>query len=218
MLLQAKHPETERLLADWLELADFQTTLTILSETRHLMQNNHLEQLFQVGEVEDRYDKLFKIVRRRHGTLADTIQQVFEKQQQINQLVSRRSFITNPEHRFFLALLLNVESKSRIFSLVKKRFPESEPLDKILDWVSELAETRILGSHLPNALGLEDFNDFDLILLEDLIGGLSQEEMQANFPAAAQNQDPSAVDSSNISDRIDRIRESLILKPLLNGL
>ena len=110
--------------------------------------------------------------------------------------------------------MLNVDGKDLIFSLIKERFPDMEPLDKILDWVSKLAQTRIFGSNLPNALGIEGFNDFDLFVFEDLMKGLSVEEIQKNAEIEAQDGDAAEI-SKNMASRVEKIQQSVILKPLL---
>jgi hypothetical protein len=96
----------------------------------------------------------------------------------VSSIVQQRGFVTNPEHRFFLALQMNVDGKERIFSLIKSRFPESEPLDKILDWTFDLANTRVMGTKVTNALGVADFDDFDSFVLENLLQDKSVEEIQ----------------------------------------
>jgi hypothetical protein len=73
--------------------------------------------------------------------------------------------------------LLNVSDRERVLSLIKTRFPEADPIDKILDWSLELAETRVLGMNLPNALGIEVFGDPELLVLENLLKGRSEEEI-----------------------------------------
>lgn len=215
MVLRAKHPEADRMTAEFLENADFQTTFTILSSIRHLLNANNIEHFFQVSEKENRYEKLFEIVRRRHGALAEILPKVFESEAKISQLINRRSYITNPEHRFFLALLLNVEGKQRILSLVKARFPEADPLEKVLDWVSELAQTKVLGLNVPNALGIENFNDYDLFVLEDLLKGLSLEEIQTNLQAESQNSNAEEL-LNDLNKRIEKIRQAVIFEPLFS--
>ncbi|MEO6590447.1 MAG: hypothetical protein ABIP06_14205, partial [Pyrinomonadaceae bacterium] len=42
-LIRTKHPETDRLISKWLETADFQTTFSILSNLKVLLQNNKLD-------------------------------------------------------------------------------------------------------------------------------------------------------------------------------
>lgn len=215
MVLRAKHPDGDQMAAQLLENADFQTSYTILSNIKHLLQEDHLKQMFQATPGEDRYEKLFEIVRRKHGSLAETLPKVFGEEKRVREIINRRSFITNPEHRFFLALLMNVEGRERIFSLVKARFPESEPLEKILDWVSELGQTKVVGTNLPNALGIEGFDDFHLLVLEDLMNGVSIEEMRRNLEqevSAESYQDQ----SNDLDKKIEKIKQSAILQALLN--
>lgn len=214
MAFRAKHPDAEKMLMDWLEIADFQSTFTILGNTRHFLHGSRIQQFFQIEDKENGFGKIFEIVKKRHGALADMILPIFAKQEKQGEISGRRSFITNPEHRFFLALILNVDGKERILTLIKERFPEVEPTDKILDWVSELSQTRIFGSNLPNALGIEGFNDFDLFILEDLMKGMSIEEIQKNAQAEAPHEDPEDV-AKNLNSRIEKIQQSIILQPLL---
>ena len=216
MCFRAKRPDAEQMLANWLEIADFQTTFTILSHTKHFLGGNRIQQFFKIEDSEDGFGKMFEIVKKRHGALADMILPIFAQQERLGEITGRRSYITEPEHRFFLALLLNVDGKERIFSLIKERFPDAEPLDKVLDWVSELAQTRIFGSNLPNALGIEGFNDFDLFVFEDLMRGLTAEEIQKNAQLETANGDAEEI-SKNMAGRIEKIEQSVILKPLLGN-
>ena len=211
MVLRAKRPDADKLAADWLEIADFQTTYVILSNIRHLLRQNHIEQMFQVAETENRYDKIFEIVKKRHGALADILPKTFAQQEKINEITNRRNYITDAEQRFFLALLLNVEGRERILSLVKDKFPDENPMDKILDWISALSQTKIMGLNVPNALGIEGFNDFDLLVLEDLMNDLSAEEIQKNLQVESKDEEG----IKNLSSRIEKIQKSIILQPLL---
>jgi hypothetical protein len=214
MLLRAKHPNADQIIADLLETADFHSSFTVLSGIKHLLQSNSINQLFEISQTENRYEKLFEIVRKRHGALAETLPKLFAEREKTDEIIRRRSYITDPEQRFFLALLLNVEGKQRIKSLVKARLPEADPIEKILDWVSELSKIKFFGHQSSNALGIEGFNDLDSFVLEDLLKNLSIEEMQKDLQAGdgTQNVEESLKDLEN---RIKRIRQSIILQPLL---
>jgi uncharacterized protein YaaQ len=214
MLYKAKHPDADTRLAEMLEKADFQSTFTILANTRGFLRANHLEQFFKVEQGENRFDKMFEIVKKRHGKLADSILPIYAHQDKIQEFVSRRSYVTNPEHRFFFALLLNVDGKERIFSLVKERFSDAEPIEKILDWTTELAQTKVMGLNIPNALGVANFDDFDSFILEDILKGVSDEEIQKNLVAEMSNQNPEEAEK-DIAARIEKIRNSAVLKPIL---
>lgn len=215
MLLRAKHPDGDKLLGELLEKSDFQSTFTILGSTRGLLQQNHIEQFFQVDQPQSRFDTMFEIAKKRHGKLAESILPIFEHNDKLQEIIQRRSYITNAEHRFFLALLLNVEGKERIFELIKNRFPENEPIEKVLDWTTELAQTKVMGLNIPNALGVPDFDDFDSFILEDMLKGISDEEIQKNLTEEMGNQNPDEA-AKDITKRIEKIRQSSILKMLLD--
>ncbi len=106
----------------------------------------------------------------------DLILLVLDEQDRQHNITQRRNSIIGEEHRFFLALLLNVAGREKVLEPVKQRFPETDPVQKILDWVEELGQTRVLGSHEANALGIEGFDDNYLVTLEGLLQGLSDEE------------------------------------------
>jgi hypothetical protein len=131
----------------------------------------------------------------------------------IDEILRRRSFVTNPEHRFFLALLLNVDGKENIFPLVKQRYADDDPVEKILDWVLELSETRVMAANSQNALGIENFGAFDLFVLENLLRDKSIDEMKAamsnDYPA-----DQADGLIAALPEKIERINSAVIFEPL----
>ena len=178
-LIRAKHPETDRMISGWLETADFQTTFSILSNLRSLLQSNKLDQMFNPNAPAEKFEKFMEIARARHGEKANIFPKIFEHRENVEQIIKRRSYVTDGEQRFFLALLMNVEGKNQILSLIKERFPENDPVEKILDWTFDLANTRVLGENIPNALGIENFDDTDLFVLESLLKDRNAEEMES---------------------------------------
>ena len=211
-LMRVKHPDTDRLIGDWLKTADFQTTFQILSTVRHHLESNQIDQFFNLDTPQNRFDELMEIVRERHGERANVFPQIFAHQEKLDEIFRRRSYVTEPEHRFFLALLLNVEGRKQIFALVKERFPDKEPLDKVLDWIFDLAQTRVLGQNIPNALGIVDFDDTDLLILENLLQDKSADEMQTILTA-----EYNAGTIENLPERIEKLQKAIILQPLLKS-
>lgn len=211
-MIRAKFPRTDEFIADWLGAADFQTTFQILSMLRGYLRSNQVDQLFNLSAPQDRFEKFMEIVRERHGERANIFPKVFDHFDKLDEILRRRSYVTDPEHRFFLALLLNVEGRDRIFSLVKERFPDSEPLDKVLDWTFDLAQTRVLGEKIPNALGIKDFDDTDLFILENLLQDKSEEEIQQIL-----EKEYGAGNLENFSQRLEKIQKSVIFQPLLQN-
>ena len=110
-------------------------------------------------------------------------------------------------------MLLNVDGRNRIFSLVKARFPDAEPIDKILDWIYDLAQTRVVGVNTPNALGIENFSDIDLSILENLLRGRSEAE---TIEALSAEYGTEKLVEADPNGKIERIRSSVIFRPLLS--
>jgi len=212
-LFRVDHPDTDRLIAEILESADFQTSFSILSMAHNHLSGGHLGQLFNLEGPAARFAGFLEIAKRRHGAKAARLNEVFEYRDRINDLVKRRGYVTNAEHRFFFALLLNVEGRSRILSLVKERFPDADPIDKILDWTYDLAQTRVVGVNTPNALGLENFDDLDLSILENLLRGRSETATMEKLTAEYGEEKLNAAD---VDGKLSRIRNSIIFQPLLS--
>ena len=213
-LFRSKHPETDKFIARLLETSDFQTSFTILSTVRHYLQSNQIDQMFNLETPQNRFDALLEIVKNKHGERANIFPKVFAHQATVDEIVRRRSVITEPEHRFFLALLMNVEGKERIFPLIKQRFPDADPLDKVLDWTLDLANTRVLGSNIPNAIGIEDFGDLDLFILESFLKNMSDEEAEKTL-ASEYGLEVNEEVRQNLNKKREQIRQSVIFEPLL---
>jgi hypothetical protein len=109
---------------------------------------------------------------------------------------------------------MNVEGKERIFSLIKERFPDAEPLEKVLDWSFELANSRVMGLNIPNALGIENFGDLDLLVLESMLKNLSDEETEKVLKGEYAMEITPEV-RQNLAQKREQIRTSVIFDSLL---
>ncbi len=214
MLIRSKHPDTDKYIADLLGKSDFQTSFVILSTVRAYLQSNQVDRMFNLGDSANRFDALLDVVKKRHGERANIFPKVFAHATKVDEIVKRRGYVTEPEHRFFLALLMNVEGKERIFALIKQRFPDDEPIEKILDWTFDLAQTRVLGTNLPNALGIEDFSDLDLFILESFLKDLTDEDTEKALETEYGMQITGDV-RANLNKKREQIRQSVIFEPLL---
>ena len=206
-LVRAKRPDADRQIVDLLNSSDLQTSFSILSQLRSLLRSNPLSQLFKLEEPRTRFDGFLDVVEKRHVAAGETLTPVFEHRDMIDDILHRRDFVTNPEHRFFMALLLNVDDRERIFRLIKHRFPDSDPIEKVLDWVFDLAETRVVGVETANALGIPDFGDMEMFVLENLLHGKTDDEIKQAFAAEKPNAD--------CGDAIAKVRDSVLFRPLL---
>lgn len=212
---RSNHPETDRIAGEFLKKSDFQTTFSILSTIRYYLQQNQLNQIFNLDAPKDRFESFMEIVREKHGERAGIFPKIFAHQDKVNEIIKRRGFISEPEHRFFLALLMNIEGKEQILNLIKERFPDAEPIEKVLDWTFDLAQTRVLGLNIPNALGIADFGDLDLFVLECFLKGMSEEEMKNAFGAEYPNQNIEDM-AQSLDQKAENIKRSVIFQPLLS--
>lgn len=215
-LLRTDYPDTDRLIAELLADSDFQTCYAILSTIRNHLRQNQIDRMFNLSRPEERFEKFLGIVREKHGRAAEVLPEIFAHREMTEEILRRRSYISDPEQRFFLALLMNVEGKERILPLVKSRFPDRDPVEKILDWTLDLAETRVLGQNIPNALGIADFADLDLFLLECLLKDMSDEEIGRAFKREYPDENFAEI-APRIEQKTRQIRHSAIFRPLLAG-
>jgi len=178
LLLGMKHKDADEMIGDLVCASDFHTAYFVLENTFHQLKSNQMDSLFGLSTGNDRFSAILERARTVHGELIDLLVPVLEEQVRQHDIIRRRGSITSEEHRFFLALLLNVPSREKILELVKSRFPESDPVEKILDWVEELSQTRVLGSKEANAMGIEGFSDEHIFVLEQLLRGRAVDEIK----------------------------------------
>jgi hypothetical protein len=108
----------------------------------------------------DAWDTAMKLFKKRHGTLAAGVAATLLEEVRRNVIKSLRTAITEPEHRFFLALLMNAPTRADLLALVAQRFPRQRPLDIVLRWMEELMEASdqgvtILDAYFPETVGVE---------------------------------------------------------------
>jgi hypothetical protein len=217
LLLNMRHPDADSMIGELLSRSDFHTAFDLLDLTRTQLTLNHLEHTFGISTGEERFRALLEIARTRHGELIDDIIPVFDEGMRQRNLVRRRGQITSNEHRFFLALLLNVPNRVAILDLVKQRYPENDPVNTIVDWVEELANTKVAGSHEPNVLGIEGIDDDYLFVLQCLLEGRSIEETRRAFEEDI-SADQAAMNSDGRLENLwDGIRNSLLFRSMFLG-
>lgn len=103
--------------------------------------------LEQIGE----WQPVIKQFEKKHGHLAAGVAATLKEDARRSILKSLRSTITRPEHRFFLALLMNAPTRADLLALVKQRFPKKNPSGVVLGWIEELTELSELGVSILDA-------------------------------------------------------------------
>jgi hypothetical protein len=216
-LFRSHHPETDRLVNNVLASSDFHTSFLILSTVRSWLGADRLNQIFNISTPQNRFETFLKIVIERHGERGGILTDVFARMDRLEEILRLRSFVTNAEHRFFLALLLNVEGRENIFPLIKQRYPDADPVEKVLDWVFELSETRVMQTSASNALGIDGFDAFDLFIFENLLRdktvGEMTESIKNDYPS-----DQAEHLVAALPERAKKLCEAVIFQPLFKDL
>jgi hypothetical protein len=214
LLLGMKHKNADQMIGDLVCSSDFHTAYFVLAETFQQLQNSEMDALFGLSLGKDRFKAILERCRKTHGELADMVLPVLEEQERQMSIIQRRGTITSEAHRFFLALLLNVPSREKVLQLVKQRYPDQDPVETVLDWVEELARTRVLGSKETNALGMPEFDDSYVFVLECLLQGLSEAEIHQR--ATAQYPPENAAELIiRVPALTQALRESTLFRSLL---
>lgn len=214
LLLSMKHPEADRFIGDLLDVADFHTSFSVLETAFEFLSGNALERMFQLSKSADRFEALLAHTRRKHGEIADLVPTVLEEKHRQSDIARRRGMIDGGDHRFFLALLLNVPERAEVLDLIRQRFPDADPAELATGWIRELAGVRIFGLPEPNVLGLEGFEPGHLVVFEGLLRGSSREEIKAR--AAERRSSPGAPEVP-VEAIIDRIRALPLFKAIFRN-
>ena len=214
LLLGMKHKDADAMIGDLVCASDFHTAYFVLAETFQQLQSNEMDALFGLSTGKDRFKAILEKCKGTHGELTDLVLPVLEERERQMSIILRRGTITKDAHRFFLALLLNVPSREKILELVEQRYPDQDAVETILDWVEELGRTRVLGSKETNALGMAEFDDSYVFVLECLLRGLSAEEI--NQRATAEYPPDNAAELiTRIPALEESLKESSLFKSLL---
>ena len=205
LLLRMKHPEADKFIGELIDASDFQTTYSVLKTTFAFLCHRELEELLGLARSRDRFDALLDRARAKHGAPAELLLPVFEEEWLQNDISRRRAEIKGEDHRFFLALLLNVPNRREVLRLIKERFPDKNAPELIIDWVRELLATRTFGSRESNVLGLENFDETHLLVLKGLLEGLTPAEIKTRALAGLASTAGGEVSITDIANHLQSI-------------
>ncbi|MGA7212920.1 MAG: hypothetical protein WBX20_01815 [Terrimicrobiaceae bacterium] len=105
---------------------------------------------------------------QKHGALARFVAPTLEEIIRRDAIAALRGSIEEVEHRFFLALLLNVPCRAGVLEMVGRRYP-GQPIETVLRWANELREdseagTWILDAGFPEELGVAEEEQPEIFL------------------------------------------------------
>ena len=94
---------------------------------------------FHQVERGERFQRLLDALGRRHGSVAQLLPPMFDQLGRAVSISTRRRMLVDPEHRLFLALLLNLPDRSSVNTILCQQFPQTDPGLLLARWVTELA-------------------------------------------------------------------------------
>ncbi len=139
LLEQIEDPAYPELVLAMIVDLDFERGFFIL---QHCM--GHLADLGDWETVLGAFEK-------KHGALATGVAATLDEGVRRDVIKGMRSTIAEPEHRFFLALLMNVPTRADLLALVAQRFPNEAPVETVLRWALELEEESDFGPSILDA-------------------------------------------------------------------
>ena len=156
-----------------------------------------------------------EITRAKHGDAADVLEAALAESRRQTTVINRRGSATTAELRFFLALLLNIRDRKRIFDLISERYPKESPVETVLDWIEEMSRIK-LSFNGTNALGIDEFDDRHLLIIECLVKGKSLSRTQRELRNVYRAEKPEVLNERTRAS-YDELRHNTLLGPLFKG-
>jgi hypothetical protein len=153
------------------------------------------------------YDMACDAFRARFGAATDQVFRACEEDIRSQELAAARSNVRDVNHRFFLALLMNVPNRQRLLELVGESYPSEEPIQLVCKWVRELTDDS--GPLLHYAIGTDA-----LVVLESLIRGTTSDEA-INQLASRHGRALTGNEQTAIVDAFSTLRKFPLVRPLL---
>ena len=181
LLLAMAHPECDEMVGQLLDTCDFHTAFLVLRLVARHLAPSPMAALFPSQASDDRFAALIERARSRHGEHIERLPAVFDEEMRQHDIFRRRDRITDPEHRFLMALLLNVRDRRALLELVAQRHPKEDPVTRVMGWLDALTRVRVFGSPEPNVLGVEKLGAVEKAVLEGLLRGVDVGEVGARL-------------------------------------
>ena len=177
MLETLDHPNYATLLSEMIESLDFERGFIMLLHTMSRLQ------------LLDEWEPILATFQKKHGELAKGVPNTLAESRRRESISQMRYHVEDPDHRFFLALLMNVPTRKDIVALITERFPDQSPIETILGWAGELIEPTYFGLTLldaavPETLDATNEAQFDLLI--DGLKHAMDEDSESNDLTAEQ--------------------------------
>ena len=139
----------------------------------------------------EEWEPILATFQKKHGELAKGVPDTLAESRRRESISQMRYHVEDPDHRFFLALLMNVPTRKDILALITERFPDQSPIETILSWAGELIEPTDFGLTLLDAAFPEapdGTNEAQFDLLIDGLRHAMEEESESKIETAEQSE------------------------------
>lgn len=202
MLWQSEHEDAMALTTRALDSSDLHATWMILERFAHVRPNAAAD-----------LDTLIAHATATHGAAVEHFRAALAEQRRQRHITARRRAVRNPDHRFFLATLLNLRDARSILDFIQKRFPGGDPRELVLRWLAELSNSPAVLDEEPSTerspLRFE-FGSGELEIFRLLLAGHSPPDAILQLEAEYDLSDTRA-DALAIAETL---RQSLLFQPL----
>lgn len=179
LMLAIPSMDADLVIRECMRTADAHTMFLILAELNKWARQPSLRQLFGLESLNHRVSDLTEYARLAQGDLIDSYLDVFDAENRAVEIIRRRGQVSQDAHRYFLALLLNLPDREQIIKLMWAYAPQIDPMEHILEVIDGLGTTRVMHSTEPNVLGLKEWNEGYLFLVELMLAGKTMPEIQS---------------------------------------
>lgn len=144
MLWSLHHPAYEEEVAQVLSMTDLHGVLLLLEQDLAL-----------TGDF-GRCAALLEGLRPRYGELVDLIMASAQVRALQAMVGEKRALLSDPDHRFFLAVVMNASSPASARELVKLRHPDRDPIEVMIGWVEALGRPRGDGQRIFDEIEVDE--------------------------------------------------------------
>jgi hypothetical protein len=206
------HANADEIIGAMLTEADLHTAFSLLTAVRGHLLRNQPAVIHGLSENPTRWRGLLEVARAKHGKAVDILTAALDESQRQMTVINRRRYVTTAELRFFLALLLNIRERKQILDLVRERYPHELPVETVLNWIEEMARISLAETGM-NALGVVEFDDIHLLIIESLVKGKSLAQTQREVRRVRRTENAELLNQSTRA-RYEELRHNVLLKPL----
>jgi len=126
ILENTDHPSYATQVNDMIQALDFERGFHTL--------HHAMDRLIALGE----WQSTLSLFQMKHGELANGVSTTLTENLRRGIITQMRHYIENPEHRFFLALLMNVQDRKDIFKLITTHYPDQPASETIIRWAEQI--------------------------------------------------------------------------------